>query len=107
MAFTKYILQDKVACPRCNADSQIRVEDKDDFCIVFHSCSMCRYKRSLKITTRRALKLQKRLDYYNQLLAENDKIKENYKILARIKKLQKEIDKEQLGIGVNAHGKKR
>lgn len=98
MPFVQFILKDEVACPRCNADSQIRVEDKEDFCVVIHVCPMCRYRKSLKITTRRALELEKREQQLLALLNSSDKIEKNYKILARLKKIQRERELLELGI---------
>jgi hypothetical protein len=98
MPFIKYVLEDNIPCPRCNADSQIRVEDKEDFCIIVHVCKMCRYKKSLRITTRRALELEEREKMYIELLNSGLKIEKNYKILARLKKVQKQKELLELGI---------
>lgn len=86
-------------CPRCNADSQKRIEEQEKFLAVIHVCPMCRYRRSLGITTRRAINLQTKLNRYNELLNESNKINEKHKILAKIKRVEKLLRKEQLGIG--------
>lgn len=98
MPFIQYILKDKVPCPRCNADSQIRIEDKEDFCIIVHICKYCKLRKSLRITTRRALELEKREQKLLEKLNSSDKIEKNYKILARLKKLQRERELLELGI---------
>jgi len=106
MAFTQYILQDKVSCPRCNADSQIRIEDKEDFCIIVHVCKYCRLHKNLRITTRRAIELEKRERKLLEKLNSSDKIEKNYKILDRLKKLQRERELEELGIR-RKHGRRK
>jgi hypothetical protein len=98
MAFVKYILEDKIPCPRCNADSQIRAEDKGDIVAVYHVCQFCRFRKFKRITTRRALELEKREKKYIELLNSSNKIEKNYKILARLKKIQKERQLLELGI---------
>lgn len=98
MKFTKDILEDEVPCPRCNADSQIRVEDQEDFCIIVHVCKYCRLHKSLRITTRRALALEEMEQKLLDKLIPDDKIEKNYKILARLERLQQERKLEELGL---------
>jgi hypothetical protein len=98
MPFEQFILEKNIPCPRCNADSQKRVEEKDNILIIVHICPMCRYRKSLGVTTRKALKLEAKKKKYIELLNKTRKIEENYKILARIKKIEELIIKEQLGI---------
>jgi hypothetical protein len=97
MTFLQYVLEE-LPCPRCNADSQVRVEDKEDFCIIVHICPMCRYRKSLRITTRRALELEKREQKLLEIINSSDKIEKTYKILARLKKIQRERQLLELGI---------
>jgi len=107
MPFIKYILEENIPCPRCNADSQIRAEDNDDIVAVYHICSFCKFRKFVRITSRRALELEKREKKYVELLNRSDKIEKNYKILARIKKIQKERQLLELGIRRNNGRRKR
>lgn len=97
MPFKLYILEDKIPCPRCNADSQKRVEERGSSLVIVHVCPMCRYKKSLGITTRKALFLEKQIKKYVELLNSQRKIGENRKILAKINRLEKLLRKELMG----------
>jgi len=107
MAFIKYVLEDNVRCPRCNADSQIRAEDKGDIVAIYHVCSFCRLRRFKRITTRRAMELEKREKKYVELLNSGDKIEKKYQILARLEKIRKEKQLLDLGIRRNNGRRKR
>jgi hypothetical protein len=98
MASIQYVYEDKIPCPRCNADSQLRIEDQADICIIVNVCKYCQLRRVKRITTRRALELKKREQKLLDRLNSGDKIGKTYKILARLKRLQREIQLEELGL---------
>lgn len=106
MASIQYIYEDKVPCPRCNADSQLRIEDRADICIIVNICKYCRFRKVVRITSRRALQLEKREQKLLDKLNSGDKIKETYKILARLKKIRRERELQEIGIR-RKHGRRK
>jgi excinuclease UvrABC ATPase subunit len=89
---------EKLRCPRCNADAQIRVIELDRILQLYLVCPMCRLKQYKGTTSRRAIRLEKQIQKYMELLDNKEKIEEKYKILDRIQLLQEKLTKERLGL---------
>jgi NAD-dependent DNA ligase len=106
VASIQYIYEDEVACPRCNADSQLRIEDQADICIIVQVCKYCRFRKVQRMTTRRALQLEKGEQKLLDKLNSGDKIGETYKILARLKKVRRERELQEIGIR-RKHGRRK
>ena len=62
MAFKQTILEDKVACPRCNAESQHRLEERENSPVisVVHVCDKCKLRKLIGVTSREAIELEVR-----------------------------------------------
>jgi C4-type Zn-finger protein len=64
MAFEKKILG-QLHCPRCNAIAELRVEDYkpgSETVLVFVVCEKCRYRRYNHRTTKKAIRIQGKID---------------------------------------------
>lgn len=64
MAFEMKVL-DKIRCPRCNAMAELRIDQRKpngNWIFVYIVCSTCRLNRYSHVTTRKAVKLQARIN---------------------------------------------
>ena len=98
MPFKQYIIEDKIECPQCHGDSQKRVEEQGDLLLIFHICKLCKYRKSLGVTTRRALEMQKKMNYYQERIKNARNDKEHSIFLVRLQRLE-EI-KRRLDVGI-------
>lgn len=97
MPFKQKILA-TLPCPQCNGDSQKRVEEKDDFLIVVHVCNFCKYRKSLGITTRLALDIERKMNYYQERLKNAKNSKESSILLLQLRRLEERKRKAELGL---------
>lgn len=97
MAFEQKVLRE-VHCPRCNAIAQERLEDQGNFVIIILRCEKCKLQRNVGLTTRKALKLRKRQQKLRESLSQAKSQRIKYNIEARLKRLEREINRAEVGI---------
>ena len=88
----------EINCPRCNAEAQERLEDKDKFVLIYFWCDKCKLKRNMGLTTRRALKLKKRQIELQELLDQARNQRGRSKILKQLELLERKIHQAEIGI---------
>lgn len=97
MAFKQVVLKE-VNCPRCNAIAQERLQDQADRVLVYLCCEKCRLKKHLRLTTRKALKLEKRRQSLRNLGSQENNPRAQALIKKRILELDKAIRRAEIGI---------
>ena len=97
MAFIQKIIQ-KISCPRCNAEAQLRAEDRNEYVIIMLQCPKCKLERRVGLTTRKALNLKKRRLKLEKRLEQAKSPAIRKQIEVKIKYVDERARKAEVGI---------
>lgn len=97
MQFQQKVIRN-ISCPRCNAIAQERYEDRDKTVIIILWCNKCKLKKSLGLTTRKAIRLRKRQTELRELVNQTRNPRTRAILAKRLQNLERQVYKAEIGL---------